>query len=326
MYLASIRTRFTKEYIIRKSIKQNNFYTHIDLFNLGANPAKFIHLTGRNGFYIDENLIEEINKKGVNADQMNIEHIFTPFLPYEIRIILNSFSQRKSPIKNTEKIDINKIHPFDRFRLYYLKFQDQKQTHLNRLPPQFFKELAWKSRDEIEQFFLFQEKSLKQNEIKDYIFSAFNLKYYFTGFFKRTYPELCPEDELDKAFLEQVCNLNSDEIFFKGMQKFNGLNYYLKRYVSMYFDSSFSQNRINEEILKNFTNRNRSYRPFYKRPEDKVFERFFGDSYKNLIKKNKKEIKKIFREKAKKLHPDMGGEESDFNKLCSCYRAIIKEK
>ena len=323
MYLASIKKNNGINYVIRISLKKDDYYTHKDLFFIGKNPLKFVHFAGRNAFYIDELVIDKINKKGVYADQMSIEHMFMPFLPFEIRSVVQAFQKRsKIRIKIKEK-ELEGIHPFDKFRLYYLKFQDQRQTYFQRLPLKFFSCFAFKSRDEIEQYFITEEKVLSENQIKDYLFASFNLKYYFSGYFKRIYPELCPEDELDNAFLEQICNLNSDQIFFKGMPQFSGLHDYLKRYAAMFFDSKFYSERINEEILENFINRNRKYKPLVKKPEDIYFIEFFGETYLNLKKLDKKEIKKIFRKNAMKLHPDKGGNNKKFAHLCDCYKSLM---
>ena len=45
----------------------------------------------------------------------------------------------------------------------------------------------------------------------------------------------------------------------------------------------------------------------------------FGTNVKNLKKMTKDEIKKLYRQKAKKVHPDKGGNEDDFKNLNNAY-------
>jgi hypothetical protein len=323
MYLAKIRIDNQINYVIRTSVKKDNYYIYINLFNLGKNPLDYVIFCGRSSFYIDERVIDTINQKGIKTDQIGIEHIFIPFLPWEITSLLASFNKRDEKRKKISNEDFKKIHAFDKFRLYHLKFQDQKQFNLNKIPINLFSVLTDKSRDELETFFEREEKKLHENEIKNYLFSAFNLQFYFTGPLKKQYPELCPEKDLDKAFIEQLCNLNKDSNFIKGVPPFKGLNDYLKRYAWMFFDFDFNHERINQEIFKNFINKNRKLRTFFNKPKKEVFLKSFGKSYEELKEMNKEEIKKIFRKKAKKLHPDKGGNKKDFHNLCACYRSLI---
>lgn len=322
MYLAKKRIDNQINYVIRISLKKDNYYVHKDLFNLGKNPLDYIIFCGRNAFYIDEEVIDTINQKGIKTDQNNLEHIFTPFLPWEITSLLATFNKRDEKRKKIDNNDYKKIHAFDKFRLYFLKFENQRQFNLNGIPISFFSILSNKSRDEIETYFEREEKKLHENEIKNYIFFVFNLQYYFSGRFKKQYPELCPVKDLDKAFIEQLCNLNIDSNYIKGIKPFKGLNEYLKRYAWMFFDFDFNQQRINQEILREFINRNRNLKTYTKKPNQEVFLKYFGKSYEELKEMKKEEVKKIFRKKAKELHPDKGGDKKDFNNLCACYQSL----
>ncbi|MGM0417673.1 MAG: hypothetical protein ACQEQS_03010 [Thermodesulfobacteriota bacterium] len=327
MYLAAEQKNNTFYYTIRKSFKKGNIYTFKNLFFLGSSPEKFIRYEGRNGFFIDENLINQINKKGVKADQKNIEHIFYRFLPYEIQVSLETFDRTSHKSKSSAKnMSFEDVHPFDKFRLYHLKFENQRETYLNNIPLKFFSHLSGKSRDEIEQYFLFEEQKIKNREIKNYLFACFNLQYYFSGRFKKLHPELCPEKDLDNAFLEQVCNLNTDKAFLAGTGPFKGLYHYLKRYVILFFDYDFYPDRINEDFINNFINSRKRPGTFYKKPEPESFIKFFEKSFEELKKTDKKEVKKIFRIQAKKLHPDKGGSSRDFNELINCYKSVVKEQ
>jgi|GEM_PF-6180628 len=326
MYLAAEQKNNTYYYTIRKSFKKGNIYTFKNLFFLGSSPEKYIRYEGRNVFFVDENLINEINKKGVKADQKNIEHIFFPFLPKEIQIFLKTFNKSgQNSKKPTQNISPEDIHPFDKFRLYHLKFENQKKTYLNNIPLKFFSHLTGRSRDEIEQYFLFEEQKINNREIKNYLFACFNLQYYFSGRFKKLHPEICPEKDLDSSFLKQVCNLNEDKDYLAGTEPFEGLFHYLKRYVILFFDYNFYPDRINEDFIHNFINSRRRHRPFYKKPEPESFTKFFEKSFEELKSMKKKEVKKAFRIQAKKLHPDKGGSSKDFNELINCYKSIIKE-
>ncbi len=324
MYLAQKIIKKEIHYIIRKSIKIDGVYIFRDLFYLGTSPWKFIHYEGRNAFYIDEEVINSISEKGIKTDQTDLEHLFIQFLPQRIQNIIKSFDNRKIKKDKNSTTNVNRIHPFDKFRLYYLKFQDHRQRYINSLPPEFFFVLSKKSRDEIEQYFMEEEKKLRKNEEKDYIFASFNLQYYFSSHLHRQYPEICDQKKLDNAFIEQLCNLNKDNNYLLGVSHFKGIYHYLKRYMWMFFDNDVTSTRINQKIMEDFINRHRVYRPVVKKIKATVYIKHFGKNYDELKKTDIEEIKKIFRKRAKELHPDKGGTSVEFNELIDCYKTIIK--
>ncbi len=52
----------------------------------------------------------------------------------------------------------------------------------------------------------------------------------------------------------------------------------------------------------------------------------FGESEETLRNADKKEITRLYRQKAKSLHPDKGGEQQEFIKLTAAYEELLNRK
>ena len=50
----------------------------------------------------------------------------------------------------------------------------------------------------------------------------------------------------------------------------------------------------------------------------------FGEDAETLRKANKKEITRLYRKKAKSLHPDTGGEQEEFIRLTTAYEELLR--
>jgi hypothetical protein len=304
------------------------------LIDLGPDPSRFLIYPGGNSFYIDETIEDRINTLGKKADPDKLEDIFWRFLRPEIKRALEPFrSREKRHQSNRRKRSPQegpdtRIHIFDKRRTHYLRFGHTDQRNIGRLPPKIFRMLQNKSRDEIEQMFMDLEGELAVREYRTYAYVIFDLQHYFYESFARSNPQMLSEEKVDAHFIEQVCRLNTDRIFWAGMPSEDRLNEYLIRYVLMYFDYDYAPGSIMDEYLRQFINSRRDYRPPYKSSDFTLKEAsaLFGQSKAELKKMSTRELTRQYRQKAQKLHPDKGGDHDKFVKLTDAYHELLRTK
>lgn len=323
MYLAENWKNRTVGYMIRHSFLEGGIYKSRDLFDLGEDPARFIVYPGGNGFYIDPEVEEVIHKKGVPVSQDDLEIIFWDFIDPEIKRAVSGFqrsrAKKKMPLTGP-------VHLFDKRRLVYLRSACVDQRNLNAYPDTFFNVLKKRSRDELEQYFMKQERILKTKELCTYVYVIFDLQKYFTKIFKRHTPSALDPDEMDDAFIQEICGLNVDKGFWAGMQPQKGLRAYLIRYLIMYFDHDFPQFTPFPEYLRDFRNRHRLYRPpSSARVNMSEAAALFALSEAELKKLDAKALTRVYRQRALKLHPDMGGSQENFVKLNAAFKRLLKK-
>ncbi len=333
MYLARRTVNNTIRFIIRESFEEEGCLKHRDLLDLGTFPQKYIVYTGNSAFYIDDSIVNLLREVGNDADPFELEELFYPFVDPQVRIRLNSFADRSKhrnwkPLSSERKKQILKnTHLFDRRRMHFLKFGQPDQRRLERSAA-LYKVLPGKSRDEIEQYLLQMELLLSPHEYRMYIFTIFDLQRFFTESFARTRPEALPEEKVDKHFIAQVCKLDSDEIFWLGFDRTDRIPDYLTRYLIMYFDYSFAAGLGWEEYVRSFMDSRRRYTPpkVGKRMTMSEVSTVFGINRAELSSMSRRELKRLFREKARKLHPDTGGDHEEFIELADAYNEIMRTK
>jgi len=220
------------------------------------------------------------------------------------------------------------VQVFDKRRMYYLRSGAVDQRRIGLIPLRYFKPLLYKSRDEIEQYFLQLEKSLNPREYKQYVYVIFDLQRYFAGSSVRNIPHAMDQDEMDRYFLKDLCRLQGDEIFWAGFRKGSDLHEYLVRYAVMFFDYEFDGGSAWHEYLQNFINSKRFYRPPSAQSKLTMTEivEIFGVSEDDLKAMDKSDLTKLFRQKAHELHPDKGGEHEMFVKLAEAYKEFLRKK
>ena len=333
LYLASHIIKGKPHYSIRQSYRDNKNYLSRELFDLGANPANYIIYPGGNAFYIDEAITERLDSLGVLPDDDVLEDIFWPFLKPDIRRALEGFrhrGHRTGKIKpSVEKTNIaSRYHIFDQRRIYFLRFGRMDQSGLARLPVKLFRILQQKSRDEIEQKFLEMETILKPTEYKAYTYVIFNLQRFFTEWFAKETPQLLDQDKLDEFFVDEICNLNQDAAFWDGMPSGNRLHEYLIRYGEMYFDFDYAQKSFMEDYLRSFINSRRDYDPSFHSSSVTLSEAssIFEKPKSELRQMGRRELARLYRKRAQKLHPDKGGEHETFVKLTRAYHDLLNTK
>jgi len=331
VYLARKQIDGKTHYTIRESYRKAGAYLSRDLFELGAEPAQFIVYPGGNAFYIDAVVEDGIRSLGSEPAPEDMENLFWPFLNPDIRRKLEPFRRqecqsrsRRSPMAATDSCD---AHIFDKRRIHFLKTGQTDPRALGRVPATLLRRFRNKSRDEIEQDFIEMESILRPRDYKTYTYAIFNLQQFFHQRFASRHPEFLDVEEVDGCFIEEVCRLQRDKVFWAGMESGNRLSDYLVRYAVMYFDHDYAARSLAEEYLRDFINRHRHYRPppsVAVRMEEMAA--IFGKSRDVLKKMNRRDLWRLYRRRAQELHPDKGGDHERFVKLNEAYQRLVRIK
>ena len=333
MYLARQLGLNTIQYSIRESYLDGDVFRYRDLLELGTDPHQYIIYADSRTFVIDDWISIRLLEKGVDVDQFELEELFHPFIDPELQYRIDKFANRarhrkwKSLSAELKKRILDETHLCDRRRAHFLRFGQTDQRQLSRTVS-IFKVLLDKSRDEIEQYFLKQEMVLMPSEYKNYMFAIFNLQAFFTESFAHTMPEALDLDKMDHHFIDQVCELHSDDAFWRGFDRGEKLNEYLVRYMIMYFDYSFATGTGWEQYVRNFMDSKRQFVPpkSSKRMSMSEVATVFGVSRAKLAEMDSGQLKRLFRKKARELHPDQGGDHEAFIELASAYQEISRTK
>jgi hypothetical protein len=331
VYLARKQIAGKTYYVIRESYRKADAYLSRDLFELGAEPAQFIVYPGGNAFYIDAVVEDGIRSLGSEPAPEDMENLFWPFLNPDIRRKLEPFRRqecqsrsRRRPVAATDSCD---AHIFDKRRIHFLKTGQTDPRALGRVPATLLRRFRNKSRDEIEQDFIEMESILRPRDYKTYTYAIFNLQQFFHQRFASRHPEFLDVEEVDGCFIEEVCRLQRDQVFWAGMESGNRLSDYLVRYAVMYFDHDYAARSLAEEYLRDFINRHRHYRPppsVAVRMEEMAA--IFGKSRDALKKMNRRDLWRLYRRRAQELHPDKGGDHERFVKLNEAYQRLVRIK
>jgi hypothetical protein len=334
LYLASKIINGQTRYFIRESYLQGDCFLSRDLIDLGPDPARHIIYPGGNAFYIHETVEDRLIDLGAGKNLDELEDIFWRFVDPEIRRVLEPFRRREG--RHRAGRDKNKIedknraplHIFDKRRAHYLKFGRTDQRNLGRLPLKLFRHLYHKSRDEIEHGFMDMEDALNPREYKAYTDTIFNLQQYFYQSFAPSYPQMLSQTKVDEHFIERICRLNRDTLFWAGMEISDRLHEYLVRYVLMHFDYDYAPGSFMEDYWRQFINSRREYRPPFRSTAASLTEAssLLGLSSADLKKMSRRELIRLYRRKAQQWHPDKGGDQDKFVKLTEAYHALIKTK
>ncbi len=334
MYLKKIFSSSGVRYVIRESYWDGEAWTYRDLVELGSDPRKFIHYVG-NGFYFDEALEDRLEKLGVSFNSQALEELFFPFLdPYVKRIISNfsHFRNRSSSYSDREMLEKQRfLHDFDKRRMHFLRCGRIDIGYLGDKAWKFLNVLIDKSRDEIETIIERMERQLRPREVKSYIYTAFNLQEYFRDSIVKHHPYALDQEKVDEAFLDSLCRLNRDKRFFMGVKDHDGsfLHPYLRKYLVLYFDSSFESAFSWHDFIRSIfgAKERNGYRRWLSSSKGLSLEeacKRLGIDFQHLETLSLKEIKKIYRQEARKLHPDAGGSHEDFIKLSEAYKTIVE--
>ena len=332
MYLGRKYIQGKLYFFIRESYPDDDCMRSRDLFSLGPDPARYLVYPGGNAFFIDPVVEDSLRDQGIENDYDELEDIFWDFLKPDIQRAVEPFRlrQQRNVKRHTDRNApaAENYQMFDRRRLYYLRTGRSDQSRIGLVPARLFKILRHKSRDEIEQQFLKMERVLRPDEIKTYVYTIFDLPHYFRESFARSAPHLLDQSSVDNFFIKEVCRLNENPHFWNGFEKDDGLHEYLVRYVIMFFDYDFNPGGLLNEYIRNFINSRRSYRPPANRNTVSLDEasRLFKKSGPELKKMGRRDLARLYRKRAMKLHPDKGGSHDRFVKLTEAYHGLMKGK
>lgn len=334
MYLARKFIGGKVHYFIRETYRHRGQMCSRELFSLGTDPRRFIVYPGGNAYYIDETLTDALDAQGVESDAEDLDDLFWDFLRPRIRDKLEPFRRREKASRRSRRepaaVDPpTAFHPFDRRRILFLKTGQMDQRGLDRLPAGMLRVLAGKSRDEIEQMFLDMERILRAGEVKKYVFAIFDLQSFFRQPFARKNPELLDPLEVDAHFIEMLCRLNGDADFWAGVERQDGLHEYLVRYAVMFFDYEYQRPAFMQDYLRDFIRRHRQFRP-PPPPQSHVSMAEAGDVFEAapeaLTQMSCRDLTRLFRRRAQDLHPDKGGDSTQFIRLTEAYRTLMRRK
>lgn len=175
------------------------------------------------------------------------------------------------------------------------------------------------------------EPGLRPHEARPYLYCALNLQSHFQHHLLRGHPEALDPRKLDEIFLDGLCTLNRSELFFQGVAEHDSsrLHAYLTRYAVLYFDNAFHAttrwHHVFREYLRGRHARRQSSLPVSYLPTAKALE-ILGIDADQLKAMSRKDLLRLFRLKAKELHPDVGGCHDAFVKLTEAYESLLATK
>jgi hypothetical protein len=333
MYLARKIIDGVPHYYIRESYWDGNHYLSRDLFDLGTSPGKHIIYPGGNAFYVDPDIEDQLETRGVDLQAVDLEDIFWPFLKPRIQHAVEHFRNRGKRSTQTQapqgaaRTDLP-VHDFDKRRLHYLKFGRMEQGYLWLTPEKVFDILRHKSRDELEQQFMEMERQLNPREYKAYVYVIFDIKRFFSQSFAAKRPQFLKQSDIDAYFEAEICKLNRDAVFWAGMTSDDWLHGYLTRYLFMFYDYDFAPRSWVEDYIRNFINSRRGHR-FPSRTASvsmKAASMIFDETENALKKMSRQELSRLFRRRARDLHPDKGGKQEKFVELTRAYDSLLRSK
>jgi hypothetical protein len=320
-----------QSYILRETYASDGVLRSRDLADLGGDPGAIFIYDDEYSFHIDENFLHSLHQQGVKASYAELEELFFPFIDPYIKQRLQPFRNR-SKYRNWRPADADlrqramaETRSMDRRRLHFLRLGRPPVDATVEKSMALYTILLDKSRDEIEQLILDQELILKPREYQSYLFGVFDLQRFFKESYARTMPQALNRDRLDALFVEEICRCAADSDFWMGYPETRGLQSPLIRYLIMYFDG------VPEETptWARFSRSSRS-RPFHrtsftrseKMSRSEAFT-VFGLSGEQLASMNKRDLTRIYRQKAMELHPDTGGDTAQFIRLTAAYQELL---
>ncbi len=335
LYLARTVLCSPMQYCLRLSYwdrGQQQFHTS-KLLDLGTDPADFLHYPNDTCFHLDPDLVFQIEKRCGRDMEAELEELLWPFVePSVKRKMEHFFSRGKSPGRrgktNENLLSCNglTVHSFDKRRLHFLRFGSTDQGEVFSMPASLEVKLLNRSRDELEQYFLEAEAKLRETELKSYLYTALDLQSHFSEAYARSIPQALSPEKIDQAFLEELCLLNDNRSFWQDRTDYTRLPDYLIRYLILFFDVNFPKRSRAFEEAQDFMNDHRQFR-WPERKEavsESEMTALFGEDTETVRKANKKELTRLYRQKAKSMHPDTGGDQEEFIRLTVVYEELLR--
>ena len=303
------------------------------MFDLGGDPGRYIERLSDDICYFSAELEERLQQETSEDASLILEELLWDFLPAEEQTRLSIFRHRGkarvSALSERERSAIEKdIHLFDRRRLYYLRYGGVDQSRIFRLNPKLYRPLLNKCRDEREFYLLDLEKALQHNELRTYVFAIFDLQRHFTESFSATMPEALNQIEIADFFIEEICSLNDDISFWRTGTGGTSLHDHLIRYMIMFFDHGYGRRSLFDDFVREFMGRHRAFSWPDKKPAVSTgqAEKIFQMKWQKLQKMSRRELICLYRQRAKELHPDSGGNHEEFIQLNGAYASLLARK
>lgn len=331
-FLKRVRHQNVYHYVLSETFCDRGVLRSRELMDLGADPSAYIEYPGGSGFFFNPAIEEALRKMGAQFQEEDLEHALKDFLRPDIRAAMERFQRgarprTKAPCELDELVQSQRsIHIFDARRLYYLRFGRIDSGELGMKHWKFLNVFLCRSRDEIESMIEHMERQLPPREFASYVYASLGVPLFFSQYL-RDYPSALDREKLDELVISQLCSLDADEEFFLGVERINGdgLHRYLTKYAWLYFDYDFQVETWFEEPRagKGFGGPTPPARPTVSVKEAYAM---FGISAEQFSKMSKRELTRLFRRKAKRSHPDKGGEHEDFLKLSEAYEQLLSMK
>ena len=336
MYLAQEYNRGELVFHLRETVKgDDNTLVSRQLFELGHDPEEFIEYIDEKIFYISPLVEEALTDLEVQYEYEELEEIFWPFIDPEIRNTLNNFGgirgrsagKRRRRHRQMPMEDFQRTHPFDRRRLYYLKFVQINMGDAVERPLPIYEMLTGKCRDEIENRINFMELDIRPWEMRGYLYAIFNIAQGFAPKLTRFVPDAQDPDLIDRFFLEEMCRLNSDALLLgseAASEAADTLHPYLRKYLFMYFDTYFSNRGYWKPGGRPSGSEGEWQPPTPSGQRDHLKAMHLSEE--EFRKMNEAEFTSYFRKKALEIHPDKGGDHDTFVAFVNAYQVLLIRK
>lgn len=334
MYLATQLNNNLPNYQLRASCKREDgtFFSQT-IFELGRFPAAHFKILDDHIILFTDQLLAAVERVYGEESEQRLEQVLWPFFPPFARDRLARFRERTAaasryfgPLTAEEKDAIRQeVHLFDKRRLYYLRYGAVDQSRIARMHEKQCRSLLGQCRDEREFYFIEAEKELKPGSYLQYIYAIFNLQRHFTQNFSTWLPEALAFAEMADHLEEDICRLQRDAFFWKGELACQySLHHHLRRYLLMFFDYQPDSRSFAGEYGSQFRDRHRQFRWPQKKPqaEPQRVAELFGQPRSSLLKLSRKELTRIYRQKALASHPDQGGDHEQFIELTEIYQEL----
>ncbi|WP_457576989.1 J domain-containing protein [Desulfomarina sp.] len=331
MYLATRHLPSTR-YQLRHSVEvDEDKFQSVPVYDLGENPADHFEIYEEQVVLFSEKLLKSVETWCPGKAENLLEELLRPFFPEEIRFRTQPFHNRRTrktalPGDNNRRAVASQVHEFDRRRLYFLRYGAVDQARLHRLHEKCCFPLLGQSRDEREQFFAGEEQAVSPGEYLRYLHATLQLHRFFDESFAPSFPEPLDRATLCNHFIEQLCALNRDASFWQlesEAPEENSLHPLLVRYLIMFFDHQPQARSFSSDFARRFMGNHRRFHwPKQTRKKQKEAAALFGKPLDELRKLDQNELSRLFRKRAKKLHPDHGGNPGQFIDLTELYNEL----
>jgi hypothetical protein len=323
MYLARKRLGKRIHYTLRESYRDGEEWKSRHLLDLGTDPSRYILYPGGNGYYYAPEILDALAEKGLYTDQSSLDALFFEFLSPHIQRVIHGFDRGRRTAHQPPLTDDTSasVHPFDKRRFHFLRFGARSRQQIHRQPAKIFRSLQNKSRDELEQFFLHSEASLRFGERPVYVATIFE----FNRFVPDPESDEPVETQLDSYFIDSLCRLACDRCFWLGEPEHDTLSEYLAKYAIIYFDYERPPRPAAHDYIRDFIHRHRTYRPpRYVQQNTQLAEKIFELPWEELKRLSKASLARRYRRLSLKHHPDCGGDPIQFDRLTQIYKHLLK--